>query len=231
MIDFSKLEKKLKVDFNDKDLLVQAFVHKSYLNESPSFTLSDNERLEFLGDAVLEIVVTEHLFIHYPDKKEGELTSWRAALVNSRMLSKIADELGFNSYLLLSQGEIKETGKARQFILANTFEAFIGSLYLDQGLEICKKFIINEVVKELPDIIKERLFEDAKSTFQKEAQEKTGITPTYEVIKESGPDHNKSFIIGVCLKEELIAKGQGSSKQEAEEEAAKEALKLKNWNK
>jgi len=218
--DFSQLEKDLGVEFKDKDLLTQAFVHRSFLNETPDFKLSHNERLEFLGDAVLELVVTKYLFLNYPDKLEGELTVWRASLVNTKMLSKTAKRLGFNDYLLLSQGEIKEEGKARQYILADTFESFIGSLYLDQGIEICKDFIIKNLIKELPKIIKERLFEDAKSCFQKEAQEKVGITPTYSVLKESGPDHKKDFVIGVFLGKELVAKGEGSSKQEGEEASA-----------
>ena len=230
MKDFSQLEKKLDVEFKDKDLLTQAFVHRSYLNESPDFKLSHNERLEFLGDAVLELVVTEYLFLNYPKKLEGELTAWRAALVNTKMLSKISKGLGFNDFLLLSQGEIKEDGKARQCILADTLESFIGSLFLDQGLEICKNFIIKNLLKELPKIIKNRLFEDDKSCFQKEAQEKTGITPTYSVIDESGPDHKKNFVVGVYLGDELVAKGEGYSKQEAEEAAAEEGLRVKNWN-
>jgi len=227
---FSNLEKKLNIKFKNKDLLIQAFVHRSFLNENPSFNLFHNERLEFLGDAVIEHVVTDYLFLNYPKKLEGELTTWRAALVNAKMLSNISQEIGFNDFLLLSQGEIKETGKARQYILANTFESFIGSLYLDQGIEMCKDFIERHLIKELPKIIEERLFEDDKSNFQKQAQERVSITPTYDVLEESGPDHNKHFIVGVFLAKELIAKGKGFSKQEAEESAAKEALKLKNWN-
>jgi len=230
MKEFSQLEKVLGVNFKNKDLLTQAFVHRSYINENPKFDLSHNERLEFLGDAVLEVAVTEYLFLKYPEKLEGELTAWRASLVNTKMLSKISGELGFNDYLLLSQGEIKENGKARQYILANTFESFIGSLYLDQGLEICKKFIIKNLVKELPEIIEQKLYEDAKSCFQKEAQDKVSITPTYEVLDEVGPDHDKKFTVGVFLGKELIAKGQGSSKQEAEEDAAAKALEIKNWD-
>jgi ribonuclease-3 len=229
MKDFSKLEKKLKVEFENKDLLVQAFAHRSYLNENPDFNLFHNERLEFLGDAVIEHIVTEYLFLNYPKKMEGELTSWRAALVNAKMLSKVAQDLGFNDFLLLSQGEIKENGKARQYILANTFEAFLGSLYLDQGMDICKDFIKRYLLKELSLVIKERLFEDDKSNFQKVAQEKRGVTPTYEILEQHGPDHEKHFIVGVFLNKELIAKGEGSSKQEAEEAAAKKALNNKNW--
>lgn len=229
MHDFSKLEKKLKLKFKNKDLLAQAFIHRSYLNENPQSKLHHNERLEFLGDAVLELVVTEYLFEKYPKKPEGELTNWRAALVNAKMLSKLGQNLGFNKFLLLSRGEAKELGKARQYILANTLEAFIGSLYLDSGYDICKSFVKKHFIKELPHIIKERLFEDAKSLFQEQSQEVVGVTPTYKVLREWGPDHAKRFVIGVFLQKELVAEGEGSSKQEAEEAAAKKALGAKKW--
>ncbi|MFH1820336.1 MAG: ribonuclease III [Candidatus Nealsonbacteria bacterium] len=229
MKDFSSLEKKLKIKFKNKDLLTQAFLHRSYLNENPNFHLGHNERLEFLGDAVLELVVTEYLFEKYPDKPEGDMTNWRAALVNSKMLSQIAKNLDFNRYLLLSHGEEKETGKARQFILANTLEAFIGSLYLDQGYEPCDKFINKHLIKELPRILEKGLFKDAKSLFQEQAQENNGITPTYKVVKEWGPDHVKNFVVGVFLRNEKVAEGQGSSKQEAEEKAAERGLVVKGW--
>lgn len=229
MKDFSLLEKKLNLKFKNKNFLIQAFVHRSYLNENPSFWLSHNERLEFLGDAVLELVVTEYLFQNYPKKPEGELTNWRAALVNAKMLAEIAKDLDFNDFLLLSRGEAKEVGKARQYILANTLEAFIGGLYLDQGYKACQDFIDKHLIKELPQIIEKRLFKDAKSLFQEEAQERVGITPTYKVLEEWGPDHAKRFIIGVFLREELVAKGEGSSKQEAEVQAAKNALETKGW--
>ena len=229
MKNFSKLEKKLNIEFKNKDLLTQAFVHRSYLNENPDFKVFHNERLEFLGDAVLEHIVTENLFKNYPKKSEGELTSWRAALVNSKMLSRIAQNLDLNDFLLLSQGELKEEGKARQYILANTFEAFVGSLYLDQGLDSCRRFIEKNLLKELPKIIKERLYKDAKSHFQEEAQERMGITPNYEVQREWGPDHAKHFVVGVFIGKDLAAEGEGFSKQEAEEEAAKQALKIKGW--
>jgi len=224
MKDFALLEKKLKIKFRDKDLLTQAFTHRSYLNENPKFAVSNNERLEFLGDAVLELAVTEYLYEKYPQKPEGELTSWRASLVNAKILSRLAQEMEFNDFLLLSRGEAKETGKARQYILANTFEAFIGSLYLDQRYKICQKFIEKYVIKELPAILESQLYKDSKSRFQEEAQEKAGVTPNYRVLKEWGPDHAKHFVIGVFLREKLIAQGEGSSKQEAEEEAARNAL-------
>lgn len=208
---------------------MQAFVHRSYLNENPNLSLEQNERLEFLGDAVLELAVTEYLYKEYPKKPEGELTNWRASLVNAKILSAIAQSLGFNDYLLLSRGEKKELGKARQYILANTFEAFIGALYLDLGYESAKEFIKEHVFSQLPEIIQKRLYKDSKSYFQEQAQEKVGITPAYEVIEEQGPDHQKKFTIGVFLNDDLVAKGQGYSKQEAEEAAAREALKVKNW--
>ena len=229
MINFSEVEKKLGLKFKKKDLLVQAFCHRSYLNENPNSNLENNERLEFLGDAVLELIVTENLFKKYPKKSEGELTNWRAALVNARMLSETAGELGFNDYLLLSKGEAKEDGKARQYILANTFEALIGATYLDSGYKKCHDFIKKNLIVKLPEIIEKGLFKDAKSCFQEEAQERTGITPVYKVMKEWGPDHFKHFIIGVFLNSELVAEGEGSSKQEAEVEAAKNALETKGW--
>lgn len=229
MKDFSPLEKKLGIKFNNKDLLIQAFIHRSYLNENSDFYLSHNERLEFLGDAVLELVVTEELYQKHPKKPEGVLTNWRAALVNAKILSSVSRNIGFNDFLLLSQGEAKETGKARKYILADTFEAFIGSLYLDQGYKVCQNFIKKYLIKELPEIIEKGLFRDSKSRFQEEAQERKGITPDYKVLKEQGPDHAKEFTIGVFLKEKVIAKGRGTSKQEAEESAAKNALENEKW--
>jgi len=229
MKDFSSLEKKLDLKFKNKDLLIQAFTHRSYLNENPDFYLSHNERLEFLGDAVLELVVTEYSYQSYPDKPEGELTNWRAALVNAKMLANVAQELGFNGFVLLSRGEEKEIGKARLYILANAFEALIGAIYLDQGYKNCQEFIKKHLLRKLPEIIKKGLYRDVKSRFQEEAQERAKTTPTYKVLDEWGPDHAKHFIVGVFLEEELIAKGEGSSKQEAEEDAAREALETKRW--
>lgn len=229
MKDFLQLEKKLGIEFKNKDLLVQAFTHRSFLNENPNFYLDHNERLEFLGDAVLELVITEEIYRKYPKKEEGELTNWRAALVNSRILSFVSKSLGFNDYLLLSKGEEREKGKARDYILANVFEALIGALYLDQGYKVCQNFIKKNILVKLPEIIRKGLFKDYKSRFQEKAQEKVGITPTYRVLKEWGPDHNKHFIVGVFLGEEKISEGEGSSKQESELEAARKALEIKNW--
>jgi len=230
MKNFAILEKSLGLEFKNRDLLIEAFCHRSYLNEHPDFYLPHNERLEFLGDAVLELIVTEYLYKKYPEKNEGELTNWRAALVNAKILGEVARELGFNDFLLLSKGEEKETGKARLYILANTFEALIGAIYLDQGYEVAKKFVEKNLIeRKLPEIIEKGLFKDPKTRFQEEAQERVRITPTYKVLEEWGPDHAKHFIVGVFLGKELIAKGEGSSKQEAEEEAAKNALKIKGW--
>ena len=228
MKDFSKLEENLNIYFNSKDLLKQAFIHRSYLNEHSDTGLEHNERLEFLGDAVLEMVVTEYLYNKYKNP-EGDLTSWRAALVNSKMLSHVAQELNFNEYILLSKGEEKDTGRARQYILANAVEALIGAIYLDKGMKVSRDFIEKYMLRELPTILEKKLYRDPKSSFQEGAQDKVGITPTYEVLEESGPDHSKTFIVGVYLEDELIAKGKGSSKQEAQEDAAQRALKEKGW--
>ena len=228
-MDFEEFEKKAKVIFSDKGLLKQAFVHRSFINENRGSGLEHNERLEFLGDAVLELVVTEHLYREHPDKPEGELTAWRAALVNSKQLFTVGRELHFNTYIMLSRGEAKEEGKARDYILANAVEAFIGALYLDRGLKFAEKFITTYILSKLPEVLQGKLFVDSKSRFQELAQEKESITPTYTVLKEWGPDHAKHFRIGVYLNKKLAAEGEGSSKQEAEQEAAKNALTEKQW--
>lgn len=230
MSEFSELEKSLNIYFKNKDLLTQAFCHRSYLNENPDFKLSHNERLEFLGDAVLELIITEYIFNNYPDKPEGEMTSWRASLVNSNTLYEVALEIKFSDFLLLSQGEEKENGRSKKYILADSFEAFIGALYLDQGYEACKNFIVKYLIeKKLEEIIEKKLYKDPKSLFQEKSQEIEMITPTYQVLEENGPDHMKNFVVGVFIKDNLIAQGQGSSKHEAELNAASKALKIKNW--
>jgi len=228
-MNFEPLEKKLGLKFKNKDLLMQAFTHRSYINENPSFRLSHNERLEFLGDAVMELIVTEHLYKEFPEKAEGDLTNWRAALVNAKMLTSVAEELGFNDYLLLSKGETKETGKARAYILANSWEALIGAMYLDSGYKTTENFIKKYLMIKLADIIKDGSYKDSKSKFQEEAQERVSITPVYRVLKEWGPDHAKHFRIGVYLNQEMVAEGEGSSKQEAEQDAARNAIKKKHW--
>src|SRR3989344_8741206 len=227
--NFSELEEKLGIKFKHPEFLVQAFVHRSYLNEHRDFPLGHNERLEFLGDAVVELVVTEFLFDEYLNP-EGELTNWRAALVNAKMLSSIAYEIGLEPYLFLSHGESKDAGtKARDYIMANAIEALIGAIYIDQGYEVTSQFITRWVLTKLPYILENGLYLDAKSRFQESAQEIMGITPTYKVLQEEGPDHIKSFKIGVCLGKDIVATGEGTSKQEAQTEAAEAAVKIKGW--
>ncbi len=225
------IEERIGVSFKNKALLQEALTHRSYLNENPSWPVGHNERLEFLGDAVLELVVTEFLFGRFPEKPEGELTSLRAAMVNTDMLSQRASDIGMNDALLLSRGEAKDTGRARQYLLANAFESLIGALYLDQGYEAAKEFLTRALFPQLDYVLQNRLWKDAKSSFQEEAQERMGITPAYRVLREWGPDHAKQFVIGAFLNEEKIAEGEGASKQEAETAAAAAALEAKEWNK
>lgn len=227
--NFSKLEKKTKVKFKNKNLLVQSLVHRSYLNENRDFPLAHNERLEFLGDAVLELAVTEYLFENYLNP-EGELTNWRAALVNAKMCAQIANELGLEEFLFLSHGESKDAGtKAREYILANVLEALIGAIYLDQNWETAKNFVTRFIISKLPEVLELGLWMDPKSRFQESAQELIGVTPNYKVLKEEGPDHNKLFVVGAYLNHEKVAEGQGTSKQEAQVEAAEKALQAKGW--
>src|SRR3989344_7984563 len=228
MSDIKDLEKRLGLTFKRKEFLQQAVTHRSYLNEHKNYKLQHNERLEFLGDAVLELVVTEYLYQNY-DNPEGELTSWRAALVNGDMLARVAEDLTINDYLLMSKGEEKDTGRARQYLLANAIEAIIGALYLDQGYATSKKFILANIVSRLDDVLEKKLYIDPKSSFQEMAQEHTGITPTYNVIEEVGPDHDKHFVVGIYLEEELVAEGKGKSKQDAQREAARAGLEAKKW--
>lgn len=226
---FANLEQTIGVTFTDKNMIVQALVHRSFLNENRNFPLPHNERLEFLGDAVLELVVTEFLFDRYLNP-EGELTNWRAALVNGKMCATVARELGIEQYLFLSHGEQKDTNtKARDYILANAIEAIIGAIYIDQGWEMAKQFILRWIVTKLPEVLELGLWMDPKSRFQEAAQEMVGVTPTYKVLGEEGPDHAKEFIVGVYLDKAEIAHGSGGSKQEAQVDAAEKALKIKGW--
>lgn len=224
----SGLEKVLGVKINNQDLFQEAITHRSYINEHRNYRLSHNERLEFLGDAVLELVVTEYLFHTYPNP-EGELTSWRAALVNGDMLARIAQELGIGQFLLMSRGEARDTGRARQYLLANMMEALIGAIHLDQGYAIAAQFIHRTVIVHIDEVLKEGLYADPKSRFQEESQERMSITPNYRVLREWGPDHDKHFVAGAFLGEDLVAEGEGNSKQEAQRSAAKNALEKKGW--
>ena len=227
--DLTAFETKIGYDWKDKSLLTMAFVHRSYLNEHPGFSIGHNERLEFLGDAVLELIVTEYLYTNHPNP-EGELTNWRAALVNAKMLADVSKEMAVEEFLYLSHGEAKDAGsKARMYILANAFEAIVGAMYLDGGYEPCKTFIMAHVLSRLAYVLEHQLHLDPKSRFQEAAQERGGVTPTYRVMEETGPDHNKQFTVGAYVGEELVASGAGSSKQEAQIAAAEKALEAKGW--
>ncbi len=222
-------ETKINYHFKNPNLLKQAFLHRSYLNEHKDFELEHNERLEFLGDAVLELVVTDWLFKNHPEKPEGELTTFRAALVNANTCADLASELGMNGLLMLSKGEAKDTGRARQIILANAFEAFVGAIYLDGGYEPAKDFITKTVFPKADEVIKKNLIEDYKSAFQHKAQETEGITPIYKVLAQAGPDHDRRFTVGLYLADTKIAEGSGHAKQEAEQSAARAGLEAKGW--
>jgi ribonuclease-3 len=229
-LDLRPLEERLGHTFRDQSLLLQALTHRSYLNEHEDFPHDHNERLEFLGDAVLELVVTEYLYTHFPNP-EGDLTNWRAALVNAKTLAGISRGLAFEEFLFLSKGESKDKdSKARMYILANAIEALIGAIYLDSGIKAAEKFINDHILSHLAKILELELYVDAKSKFQETAQEILGVTPTYKVMEEQGPDHQKEFTVGVFLDKELIAVGKGTSKQEAQIAAAEAGLEKKKWN-
>jgi len=218
------LQKQIKVKFKDPSLLERAFIHRSYLNEHPKSGLEHNERLEFLGDAVLELVVTDYLYSNY-ENPEGDLTNWRSALVKTESLSAVADKLELDQYLLLSRGEAKGNTRSRALIHANCVEAVIGAIYLDQGYKAARGFIEGCIVSRLKDILEEGSWVDPKSKFQELAQEREGFTPHYRVLEEMGPDHDKVFSVGVYIGDRLCGKGQGSSKQAAQQAAAAVALK------
>ena len=213
--------RKLKISFKKKKLFVKVFIHRSYLNEHPNEGLASNERLEFLGDAVLEFLTSKFLYQKFPQFAEGKLTSLRSKLVCERSLAKIGRKLGLGQRLLMSRGEEKSGGREKPALLANTFEALLGAIYLDQGLTTAKKFLKAHLFPTLKEVKKYR---DYKSDFQKIAQEKFEITPTYKILKETGPDHAKTFIVGVYLKKKPWGRGEGKSKQEGEQKAAKKAL-------
>ncbi len=229
MIDFSLFEKKTNIFFKNKKLLEQAFIHRSYINENSGSRLSHNERLEFLGDAVLELIVTDYLYNKYPNCDEGELTAYRSALVNAVIIGEVALSLEMNDYLLLSKGEAKDIGKARSYILANTYEAYVGAVYLDQGYSIAHDFIEKSLFGKIDDIVTQKLWRDPKSLVQEKSQEYLNVTPCYKVINETGPDHDKNFTVGIFFADEQIALGKGHSKQEAEQSAARRALEVKEW--
>ncbi len=227
-INQEELETILQTKINNLDLYLSAFTHRSYLNENRGFHLPHNERMEFLGDAVLELCATEYLYKNY-SHPEGELTNFRSALVNYKMLSSIASRLGFEKFLLMSRGEAKDMGRARQVILANCIEAVIGAMYLDSGYQTCTNFIGREVLLELANIIEDGKYMDPESRLQELVQEKNGVTPHYGVISETGPDHNKIFVLAAFVGTEEVGRGTGPSKQEAEISAATDALKKNNF--
>lgn len=222
----SQLESKIDYTFQNETLLKEALTHRSYLNENPSWKINHNERLEFLGDAVLELVSTEELFNRYPEEDEGKLTSLRAALVNYQMLAAIAREIKLEEHLLLSRGEAKENGRAREVILANALEALIGAIYLDGTYLEAKKFIKNTVLIHLEKVIRQKLYKDPKSQLQEIVQAQMKITPSYKILGETGPEHEKIFQVGVYIGDRQLADGNGLSKQEAELDAARKALLL-----
>lgn len=223
MITKETAEKLLGIQINNLDHYISACTHRSYLNEHRSFPLPHNERLEFLGDAVLELAATEHLYRTYP-YSEGELTNFRSALVNYKMLSEIASRIGLEQFLQMSRGEAKDTGRARQVILANAIEAIIGAIYVDVGFVSATDFISREILVELPRIISSGQYVDPKSKLQEIIQERKGVTPTYGVVSETGPDHNKVFVVAVYVQQAETGRGTGPSKQEAEISAAENAL-------
>ncbi len=230
MPDFQKFAEKIQVEFNDINLLKQACTHRSFLNENKNVG-EHNERLEFLGDAVLELVITSYLYRAFPQHDEGQLTAYRSALVNTTSLSRVAESLGVNEYLLLSKGESKDTGRARSIIVADAVEAIIGAIYMDKGYDAAANFISENLLKvlDIDEIIEKKSWLDAKSRFQERAQEETGQTPTYKTMKETGPDHSKIFTLGVFIGDTQVALGSGLSKQEAEQQAAEKALEVKGW--
>lgn len=215
-------------EVRDLDLYISSFTHRSYLNENRSFPLPHNERLEFLGDAVLELAATEYLYKNY-SHPEGELTNFRSALVNYKKLSEIAKSMGLEKFMLMSRGEAKDMGRARQVILANAIEALIGALYLDAGYGPVSEFIEKNILIELPHIITQGSYVDPKSKLQELVQEKKGVTPTYGVVSESGPDHDKVFVVAAFINSEEIGRGTGPSKQEAEISAAENALETNDF--
>lgn len=229
-LNFDKVEQIINVRFKNIDLLKQALTHRSFLNEHSEWaSIGHNEKLEFLGDAVAELVTTEYLYKKYPQLQEGELTSLRAALINSNALFEAAEQLGIRDYLLVSKGEQKELKKHCPYFLANAVESIIGAIYLDQGYQKAKKFIEEYLLKKADQVFKTKSFRDSKSVFQEKSQEILSSTPVYKLLKAWGPDHEKKFKVGVYLKDELIAQGQGFSKQEAETQAAQKALQIKEW--
>ena len=224
-IDLNEFSKVIGIKFKNRDIFLESLTHRSYINENSRWHLPHNERLEYLGDAVLELAVTEELFKRFPNYPEGQMTILRAALVNYQNLASVAKDIRLYDFILMSRGERKDDGKAREVILANAIEAVIGAIYLDSGMDSIKEFISKFIWPRLPEILKTKSYKDSKSELQEIIQEKLKITPSYRTLEESGPAHKRSFKIGVYFEDKLIAEGEGQSKQEGELEAAKEAVK------
>lgn len=219
----SSFLKTIGIEIKNTKIFDEVFTHRSYLNEHKSIKCNHNERLEFLGDAVLELVVTEHLYKTYPNP-EGELTNWRSAIVKGEMISQISRKLSLGSHLRMSKGEEQSGGKERNLILANLFEALVGGIYLDKGYDSAAQFISTYLLPHLKSIIEDGSYIDSKSKLQELIQNKKGITPKYELLEQDGPDHNRIFTIGVYIETRCVGKGQGPSKQKAEQAAAADAL-------
>ncbi|KUK78895.1 MAG: ribonuclease III [Microgenomates bacterium 39_7] len=231
MFNSKKAEATIGVTFNNKNILKQAFTHRSYLNEKPEEKLSSNERLEFLGDAILEFWVSKIIFNQFPNYPEGLLTNFRSQVVYTPSLAKIAQKISLGQFLLLSVGEEKEGGRKNQSLLADTFEALIGAIFQDQGLEKTEKFLEKNVLPRIKAVAKKKTLKDYKSRLQELVQEKYQVTPEYRLLKSQGPDHNRIFFVGLFVANKKIAQGQGPSKQKAQQQAAQKALKkLKTQN-
>jgi ribonuclease-3 len=226
MEQIKELLNKLEIPFKNIDLYLEAFTHRSFLNENKKEKINNNERVEFLGDAVLELITSHYLFETYKDRPEGDLTSFRAAIVKTESLASLARELGYGKALRMSKGEQATGGRDKDYLLANTFEALLGAIYQDLGYEECEKLVTKYLFPKLPQIVASRLDIDCKTRFQEIAQNKFKVTPTYEVLEAVGPDHDKIFTMGVFINDKELGRGTGASKQKAEEEAAKNALEL-----
>ena len=224
MLNYPELEEVIGTAINDRELYQTAFTHRSYLNENRGYRLPSNERLEFLGDAILQFLSSEYLYAQYPDYPEGRLTNIRAAIVCTSSLAQESSRLGYGQHLLLSHGEDMTGGREREYILANTFEAVLGAIYLDNNVDTCREFLHKQLFPKIEQVVKNKEFKDAKSNFQELAQDKYGITPTYEVLEDWGPDHSKTFKVGVFLEDRQLGWGVGNSKQEAQQAAAQNAL-------
>ncbi len=224
-IELKELIKTLEISIKNKETLITALTHRSYLNEFKETQTEHNERLEFLGDAVLELIISEFLFSNFANRPEGELTSFRAAVVKTESLAETSRKLGLGDYLRMSKGEESTGGRDKDYLLANTFEAILGAIYIENGYQECKKFVHRWLVPKIEEIVKNRLDIDSKTKFQEVAQNLFKFTPEYKLVKEEGPDHEKIFTMSVYVGDKVFGTGKGASKQKAEENAASKALK------